>query len=341
MIQKARFILSRKKVLEQYKKSLELCDAVSYSFKTNPDVGKVLEKETDCMFCIHSFENLMQLDDGKRTWFFAQAWNKEELGRLFDRGVNKFVIDNEKDLDVLLKYISEKNKKIDLLLRMRLKEHTIQTGKHFVYGMYSSRINELIPVLKRNKSIGKLGLHFHRKTQNVSEWSLKEELEDTIQHWEKIDLVNIGGGMPAEYKNYSATVLDSIFDKIRELRKWLNQKGIKMIMEPGRFIAASPVKLETHIKSIYDNNIIVDCSVYNAAMDTFVANIRLLVENELEDGEAYTIKGCSPDSMDIFRYRVYLKKPKQGDKLVFLNSGAYNFSSGYFNLQKVETVVVD
>jgi ornithine decarboxylase len=340
MITKARFILSVSKTLEKFNEVNKLADSVSYSYKTNPDVGKVLQDKTDCMFSIHSIEDLMQLKDGKRVWFFSQATAKEELDILFKKGVDKFVIDNMSDLDSLLSYIEKNNKKISLLLRMKLKEHTIHTGKHFVYGMYSGVINELLPVLRENKNIEKLGIHFHRKTQNVSEWSLKEELFDSIKHWDKIDLVNIGGGIPAQYKNSGNMILPGIFSKIMDLKKWLNEKGINMIIEPGRYIAAYPIRLEANIKAIYDNNIIIDCSVYNSAMDTFVANVRLLVENELSEGEAYTIKGCTPDSMDIFRYRVYLKNPKIGNKIVFLNAGAYTYTTDFCNLPKLETVIV-
>jgi len=85
----------------------------------------------------------------------------------------------------------------------------------------------------------------------------------------------------------------------------------------------------------------VNCSVYNSAMDTFVASIKLEVEGELESGTAFTIKGQTPCSMDIFRYRVFLKNPKPGDKIVFLNAGAYNFASDFCSLRKLETVVVD
>ena len=76
-------------------------------------------------------------------------------------------------------------------------------------------------------------------------------------------------------------------------------------------------------------------------MDTFVAHIRLLVDGEKEKREAYTIKGCTPDSMDIFRYRVFLEKPKKGEKITFLNAGAYNYASDFCNLPKLETIVVD
>jgi ornithine decarboxylase len=341
MLSRARFILTKAKAIEKYNELSEL-GIVSYSFKTNHEVGKVLEQETDTMFSVHSVEELSKIMDGKRVWYFAQAWDEEELSLVFEKGVDKFVVDNEKDLSIILDCISKRNKKISLLLRMKLKEHTIHTGKHFVYGMYSSRVNELIPKLRENKLIEKLGIHFHRKTQNVSEWSLKDELADTItdKNWKKIDYVNIGGGLPAEYKNFSLSVLENIFRKIRELRDWLTDKNIKMIIEPGRYISAYAVKLEATIKSIYDNNIIIDCSVYNAAMDTFVAHIRLLVEGELDEGEAYTIKGCTPDSMDIFRYRVFLDNPQPGDTIVFLNAGAYTYSTDFCSLPKLETVVV-
>ena len=93
--------------------------------------------------------------------------------------------------------------------------------------------------------------------------------------------------------------------------------------------------------NIQDNTIIVGCSVYNGAMDTFVANIRLEVEGELEEGEAYTIKGKTPDSIDIFRYRVFLDNPKVGEKIVFLKAGAYNYSTDFCLLEPLETVIVD
>ena len=76
-------------------------------------------------------------------------------------------------------------------------------------------------------------------------------------------------------------------------------------------------------------------------MDTFIAHIRLLVKGEKEKGKRYTIKGCTPDSMDIFRYRVYLDKPKVGEHIVFLNAGAYNFSCDFCNLPKLKTKIVD
>ena len=89
-----------------------------------------------------------------------------------------------------------------------------------------------------------------------------------------------------------------------------------------------------------NNNIILDCSVFNTAMDTFIANTRLEIQGELDSGTAYSVKGCTPDSMDIFRYRVFLDNPKIGDSMVFLNAGAYNFHSDFCGLERIETIVI-
>lgn len=329
----ARFILNKQKLEEQYNLIKQISDKVSYSYKTNPIVGHILEDTTDCDFSVHSIESIKQIKDKKRIWFFPQGWTQEQFNEIINLGVDKFVIDNEFDLE-LLKNIENQ---ITLLLRMKLMEYTLHTGKHFVYGMPCDKVNKLILELKENPNLT-LGIHFHRKTQNVSEWSLKREItesltEDTLK---SIKILNIGGGLPIEYKN-SKGDQENIFNKIIELKNFVNEYNILLYTEPGRFVAAPCVELETEIKLIYDNNIIVDCSIFNAAIDSFIAHIRLEIEGELSSGTAYTIKGCSPDSADILRYKVYLSNPKVGDKIVFLNAGAYNFNCDFCNLPKLHT----
>ena len=115
------------------------------------------------------------------------------------------------------------------------------------------------------------------------------------------------------------------------------------MLEPGRFIAAPAGKLITQVVGIHDNNIIVNASVYNTDMDALIVPVKLLVEGELKQGEGknYVVKGSTPCSMDLFRYRVWLFDIKVGDELVFLNAGAYNFSTNFCDLEELETEVVE
>jgi ornithine decarboxylase len=346
---RAKFILSKKKVLEQYEKVKDAADIVSYSSKTNQDVTKILEKNTDCLFSVHFIDELDHIQDKSRVIFLAQAWDEKLIKKLTDMKINYFVVDNEQDLDALIRFIEANDVKINLLLRLRLKELTVKTERYFVFGMSSETIKKRIKELRNNNKINKkiklLGLHFHRKTQNMSEWDLKYELSNIFDEnvLKLIDVVNIGGGIPSVYANTNEDVIPSIFEKIKAFNSWLKTYDIKMIIEPGRFIAAQACKLVTQIKAIHDNNIIVNASVYNTDMDALVVPVKLLVEGELKKGEGqpYIIKGITPCSMDLFRYRVYLKEPKVGDEIVFLNAGAYNFTTDFCDLKKLETEVVN
>ena len=346
---KPQFILYKSKVLKQYQRVREVADFVSYSSKTNPLITPILEQETDSLFSIHLMNELKHVKDKSRVLFLAQAWNDEEIQKLVSDGVVYFVVDNESDLDTLLSFLEKNNATINLLLRLKLKENTLRTERYFVFGMNAEVINRRIKEIHQNQNltskISQLGIHFHRKSQNMSEWNYQYEIihsldDDTLN---AISLINIGGGLPAEYANTNVQVVGVILQKIQELRQWLHRKNVLLMLEPGRFIAAPAIKLVTNIIGIHENNIIVNASVYNSDMDALIVPVKLLVEGEVdtEHGDPYVIKGITPCSMDLFRYRVYLHNPKVGDQLVFLNAGAYNFTTEFCDLEKIETKVVE
>jgi ornithine decarboxylase len=333
MISKSKLIISKKKIQENYSKLQQISDVVCYSVKTNPYITEYLEKETDSLFLTHHIKEIEYIKDTKRIWFMLHGPDTEEMSIIFNKNINNIIVDNLSDLDFLLKEIEKKNYDINLLLRMRLKEYTVQTGRFFVYGMYPQQINETIQKLKNNKNITQIGIHFHRKTQNIGEWSLIKELNDllTEETWKNIDLLNIGGGIPVVYKNISQITIDNIYKKIKELKKFVNANNIKLMIEPGRSISATAGKLITNIKTIVENNIFVDASVFNY-LDLIENVVKFKIEGEKETGKPYVIKGLTPASEDIFRYRVYLEKPKVNEKIVFLNAGAYIFKTDLFGL---------
>jgi ornithine decarboxylase len=336
----AYFELSKKVLFEKYNELKKLVDVVAYNHKVNPEVGKVLDKETDIIFVLSSLNAVEEIKNKQRIVYIIQGETREELTELYEKGINSFIVDNNSDLERLL----ELKKGINLYLRMKFKEHTMYTGKYFVYGFSWQRINELIQELKENKLITTLNLHFHRRTQNVGEWDILDEFKDAIskENFEYIDKVNIGGGLPGKYINSNPDT-KVIFEKIKQFRDFLNKNKMKLMIEPGRYIAASSIKLITFIKNKYENNLILDCSIFNAYMDTYLMHMRLPVLDEQEKGGiTYLLKGISPDSLDIFRYRVNLPKEKQiGDKIIFENAGAYNFHTEFAELPKLETKIMD
>src|SRR3989338_7325824 len=130
-VSKPTFLLSTSTVLEQYHKARALADFVSYSSKTNPLVTTILEEHTDALFSIHFSNELQHIADKNRVLFFAQAWTEEDIKELTAKGITQFVVDNEADLNMLLKFLGkdacEQNMpKITLYLRLKLHEHTLK-----------------------------------------------------------------------------------------------------------------------------------------------------------------------------------------------------------------------
>lgn len=347
-MEKPKFTISKSITLEKYNKCTEISDLVSYSSKTNPVITKILEENTDSLFSVHFINELKHVKDKSRALFLVQGWNETEIKSLVKQGVKRFAVDNIADLDILENFLKSNSAKIDLLLRVKLKENSIKTEKYFVFGMSSEMVSRKVKELQDNKNIESLGIHFHRKTQNMAEWNLQYDIENMFGDdvLEAIDVMNIGGGLPSVYANTNTKVFDGIYNRILKFKEFLNAKKIKLMIEPGRYIAAPAGKLIAHITGMCDNNIIIDASVYNSDMDAILVPVKLLIEGEHEDdksenSEAYVIKGCTPCSMDLFRYRVYLNPQKIGDKLVFLNAGAYGFSSDFCDLDTLETEIVE
>ena len=84
-MQKAKFIISRNRVLEQYDKIRKECDLVSYSSKTNPLINSILEEKTDSLFSIHMISEL----ENKNSEYFQTLVEEgirfmEELAVLHD-----------------------------------------------------------------------------------------------------------------------------------------------------------------------------------------------------------------------------------------------------------------
>jgi len=344
---KAYFTLSKSKLLKQLKILTDLNLKISYSYKTNRKIGNVLQEiSPETHFSIHAQDEISMIKNKSKISFFVQAENLEELKQIIQTEITTFVVDNEIDLEMVLRAAEQTRMKVNISLRMKFQEHRIGTGKYFVYGMSSSKVNELILRLKNDVNVNRLGIHIHRKSQNTSEWEVVEELKDSLteETLEAISILNLGGGLPVQYKSYTNSTLPYILQKLENAKKFLDYYGIKTIIEPGRFLAAPPIKLHTNIIQIQSSNIILNATIYNCALDNILTGTKMLVVEEAlgEEGGHYLLKGNSPTRDDIFRYKVKFNfAPKIGDQITFLNAGAYNYTTDFFGYKKLETKTID
>jgi ornithine decarboxylase len=339
---KPHFTLSKQKLTSQLKILTDLNLKVSYSYKTNRQIGDILQDNPNVDLSVHASGELEMIQDKSKISFFTQAETYEELIQIINQEVKSFVIDNIIDLENLLQAAKESNQKINISIRMKFSEHRIGTGKYFVYGLPSTKVNKLIQELKNNPSVNDLGIHIHRKSQNTSEWEIVEELKDSIgpETLKIIKSLNLGGGLPVEYKSYTNSTLPYILKKISKAKEFLDSHNIQTIIEPGRFLAAPPISLHTNIIQIQENTLILNTTIYNCALDTILTETKMLVEQETKEGDYYLLKGNSPTRDDIFRYKVKLNNPKIDDEITFINAGAYNYTTDFFGYKKLETKII-
>jgi len=99
----AKFILSKEILKEQVKLLTDLGLKISYSYKTNREVGNILQEiAPQVNFSIHAKEEIEMINDKSKISFFTQAESEEQLKQLTEKGIKTFVVDNEIDLQKIL-----------------------------------------------------------------------------------------------------------------------------------------------------------------------------------------------------------------------------------------------
>lgn len=318
------FVFSRKILKTQYQKLKKTFNAdILYSFKTNPysKIARYLH-EDGAGFTICSLEELEQIKKiikNPRISFLDPSL--ADFDKL--KGIKDIVIDSESQL----KKINKENFNIWLRIDAGLKINRISC-----FG---------IPIEKADKIIQEVkpyGIHNHLVTQNTSIKHWKKNIQKLAEFAKKHNIknINIGGGFPIQYLKKVPT-LKQIASAIKPYLKNFN-----ITIEPGRYIVAPAGILLTKVKTIKklrDKDIaVLDASAYNSSMDTMLIAQELpcLVANKMNKKPTtnYILKGCTPDSLDIFRKNVKLPELKEGDIIAFINAGAYTFASDFVSLKK-------
>ena len=126
-----------------------------------------------------------------------------------------------------------------------------------------------------------------------------------------------------------------------EVKKFIKNKKIKIIFEPGRFIIGNTSVLVSKIIYIKSNNnkkfIILDAGMNNlmrpALYDSMHEIIPVKKSNNLIKGSLEFV-GPICESSDKFLSKKKFSRIKEGDYVVFKNTGAYGMSmSSNYNLR--------
>lgn len=305
--------------------------------------------------------------DMSKVLFNGNNKSEKEIELAIDLGVGRFSVDNFNEAEILNKVAIQKNKTVEILLRITpgIECHThdyIQTGQiDSKFGFDLSQIDEIVELIINKYSNIKLrGLHAHIGSQIFELKSYYDEVEILVKEISRInkkyslDLkeMNIGGGVGVKYTTKDEP--PKISDLADAITSAMHKYAVEIptiYIEPGRsIISTAGVTLYTVGSSKQVPNgrkyVAVDGgmadnprpSMYQAEYSAEVAS-----NVNSETKETVTIAGRFCESGDILINDIELPKLNPEDIICVYNTGAYNYSmaSNYNRVEKPAMVLVN
>ncbi len=302
-----------------------------------------------------------------KVLFNGNNKSEKEIELAIDLGVGRFSVDNFYEAEILNKIAIQKNKTVEILLRITpgIECHThdyIQTGQiDSKFGFDLSQIDEIVELIINKYSNIKLrGLHAHIGSQIFELKSYYDEVEILVKEISRInkkyslDLkeMNIGGGVGVKYTTKDEP--PKISDLADAVTSAMHKYAVEIptiYIEPGRsIISTAGVTLYTVGSSKQVPNgrkyVAVDGgmadnprpSMYQAEYSAEVAS-----SVNSKNKEKVTIAGRFCESGDILINEIELPKLNPGDIICVYNTGAYNYSmaSNYNRVEKPAMVLVN
>lgn len=215
----------------------------------------------------------------------------------------------------------------------------------------------------KNKGLIPAGISFHVGSQqtNIKRW--EEALESCFEVYSflklqniKLEFINIGGGIPVDYKDYNFNL--ELFSKElnNKIKNIFNDDLPKIMIEPGRFLVAESGVIESEVvlvsKKDYQDNrrwVYLDIGRFGGLAETEAEAIKykiIPVNKEQFKTGPVIIAGPSCDGADILYEKYNYELPLNivsGDKVRIYSTGAYTsvYSSDFNGLQRLKEYFIN
>ena len=282
----------------------------------------------------------------------------QEISAAIARGILFFNVESQAELKNINRIARGKNKITRVAIRINpdveAKTHKyISTGKITnKFGIDLDSAYKILLLRAKFKNLNICGLHIHigsQITQSAPFVEAIKKVSNFIQRLKikgiKLEYLNIGGGLGIIYDQEDPQNAQIYANEILPL---LKKTGLKIIMEPGRFIAGNAGILVVKVLYIKPTPkkkfIIVDGGMNDLirpALYSAYHNIWPLVKN-LKTAKADLV-GPICESGDFLAKERLIAKVKEGEYLAVMSAGAYGFSmsSNYNSRPRAVEVMVD
>lgn len=207
-------------------------------------------------------------------------------------------------------------------------------------------------VLARALGLRPAGVSFHVGSQQTDpgRWATPiahaaEVFRHCARHGVELELLNLGGGLPAHYRDAVPELADYVEVMESALRQQFGAARPRVLIEPGRYMVgdAGLLRAEVLLVSVRPNRgrhrwVYLDAGRYNGLAESQGERIRYRLRTRHDGGPEgpVILAGPTCDSTDIIYERSHYTLPLDlaiGDEVDFLAAGAYtaSYASVEFN----------
>lgn len=290
-----------------------------------------------------------------KAYFHGNNKTDRDIEAAIDAHIGTFIVDNDEELDKIDEYASHRGIRQAVLLRITpgIDPHT---HKAVITGNVDSKFGKAIETGQalaftekalKCRSVELKGFHCHIGSQifdcqpfcDAADIMLGFIAKIKKQYGYETEVLNLGGGFGVRYVeshphiDIAANIRD-VASHIRARCEEFSLRMPKILMEPGRSIVADAVTTLYTVGSVkeitgFKNYVSIDGGMTdNPRYALYQSEYTVLNASRAADDCDYvcTIAGRCCESGDLIQENVRIAKPKRGDIIAVLTTGAYNYS---------------
>ncbi len=309
--------------------------------------------------------------DPKKCTFAGVGKTEDEIAFALRKRIYCFNVESIPELERINRVAGKLKKKAPIAIRVNpnvdAKTHAkITTGTYEnKFGIPYEQIDSVYRCAEKLPNITPRGVQIHIGSQLTSVTPFEQAVAKVVPLVEKLrdrhnlEFFSIGGGLGIMYENALASgsadwwkskaakgilTPESYAKKLVPLLKPL---GMKIVIEPGRFIAGNAGILVTRVeyvkKTKQKNFVIVDAAMNDLIRPAFYESYHEIIPTTKTAGKPVSSDVVGPicESGDTFCKNRPLAKVKEGDHLAMLSAGAYGFvMAGTYNSRPLAAEVL-
>jgi ornithine decarboxylase len=266
-------------------------------------------------------------------------------------GIDTFAVDH---MDELNKIVDVTGGAEGMTLVVRLKTPEVEGTFYHLADKFGAEPGEAVALLKEAHAHGcQLGLCFHVGSQCLVPGAFAQALALVGQVLEAaklpIQLLDVGGGFPAEYVGTNMPPLEAYMAEIEAGAKALGlRRDCTLMCEPGRALVAEGISLVTQVQLRKGDRLYINDGIYGSLSEMVTAGLRLparlvrLRGAPASETRNFVLNGPTCDSLDVLPGTVELPADTgEGDWIELDRVGAYSHAlATRFNGFYPETLVV-